>query len=117
MIEDLVARGLVERSGNGPRAVYAPTAAGRAAGPVPETVARFAPFAGGRSARRGGGSRPGTRARQARARAASSTASAWPGTFTFGQTRAIRPSRSTSTVVRSTPIYVRPYMLFSTQTP
>lgn len=37
-------------------------------------------------------------------RAASSTSSAWPGTFTFGQSRTIVPSEPTSAVVRSTPI-------------
>jgi len=42
---------------------------------------------------------------------------AGPGTFTFRQILAMRPSGPMSTVVRSTPIYLRPYMLFSTQTP
>ena len=49
--------------------------------------------------------------------AASSTSRAWPGTFTLGQTLATVPSRSRRTVVRSVPMYVLPYMLFSTQTP
>ena len=41
-----------------------------------------------------------------RAFAAASTSSAWPGTFTFGQILAIRPSLSIRTVVRSIPIYL-----------
>src|SRR3954464_7738137 len=45
-----------------------------------------------------------------RARAASSTSSACPGTFTLDQTRATLPCRSSSTVVRSTPMYLRPYI-------
>src|SRR5690606_33903848 len=46
-----------------------------------------------------------------------STAWTWPGTFTLRQTSAILPSLSMRKVERSTPIYLRPYMLFSTQTP
>lgn len=38
------------------------------------------------------------------ARAAASTSSAWPFTFTFGQTRAMRPSPSSRKVVREMPI-------------
>src|SRR5690606_25620488 len=49
--------------------------------------------------------------------AASSTACAWPATLTLFQTCATWPSLSMRKVVRSTPIYLRPYMLFSTQTP
>lgn len=60
---------------------------------------------------------PGEGPSAQRARAAARTSSAWPGTFTFGQIRATVPSRSISTVVRSTPMYLRPYMLFSAQTP
>ena len=52
-----------------------------------------------------------------RARAASSTASACPGTFTLFQSCARVPLRSINTVLRSTPMYLRPYMLFSTHTP
>ena len=37
-------------------------------------------------------------------RAASSTSSAWPFTFTFGQTRAMRPLPSRRKVVRVMPI-------------
>ena len=51
------------------------------------------------------------------ARVASRTASAWPGTFTFSQICRITPSPSINRVVRATPMYLRPYMLFSTQTP
>src|SRR5580704_19492395 len=51
------------------------------------------------------------------ARAASRTSSAWPRILTLRQTRAIRPCWSISTVVRSTPIYLRPNKLFSRQTP
>ena len=51
------------------------------------------------------------------ARAAARTSSAWPGTFTLFQTCATLPSAPISRVVRSTPMYLRPYMLFSTQTP
>jgi len=47
----------------------------------------------------------------------SSTASAWPATFTLGNTVAILPCRSITKVVRSIPIYLRPYMLFSFHTP
>jgi len=46
-----------------------------------------------------------------------STASAWPGTFTLRQILAILPFSSMRKVERSTPIYLRPYMLFSTHTP
>src|SRR5690606_6955109 len=52
-----------------------------------------------------------------RALAASSTSSAWPSTFTFGQTRAMRPSGPIRKVARRTPIYLRPYMDFSAHTP
>src|SRR3954463_11206940 len=51
------------------------------------------------------------------ARAASSTSSAWPVTFTLRQTRFTTPSRSTRKVARSMPIYLRPYIDFSTQVP
>src|SRR4051794_13839946 len=49
--------------------------------------------------------------------AASSTICAWPVTFTFFQILAILPLGATRKVVRSTPIYFFPYMLFSFQTP
>jgi hypothetical protein len=49
--------------------------------------------------------------------AAASTASAWPGTRTFRQTAAILPARSMRKVERTTPIYLRPNMVFSAQTP
>ena len=51
------------------------------------------------------------------ASAASSTSSAWPGTFTFRQTLRITPLPSMRKVERSMPIYFLPYMLFSTHTP
>ena len=41
-------------------------------------------------------------------RAAASTSSAWPGTFTLRQMRKIVPSRSIRKVARSIPIYLRP---------
>ncbi len=49
--------------------------------------------------------------------AAARTSSAWPATFTFGHIRAMRPCASISTVVRTTPMKVWPYMLFSAHTP
>lgn len=49
--------------------------------------------------------------------AASSTASTWPGTFTLRHALTMVPSLSIRNVDRSTPIYLRPYMLFSTHTP
>ncbi len=49
--------------------------------------------------------------------AASRTAWAWPATFTLFQISAILPSGPTRNVVRSTPMYFFPYMLFSFQTP
>ncbi len=54
---------------------------------------------------------------QGRARAALSTSSAWPFTFTLRQMRAIPPSRSMRKVERSTPQYLRPYMDFSFHVP
>src|SRR6185369_10337246 len=45
------------------------------------------------------------------------TASTWPVTDTFGKMVAILPWGSTTKVVRSIPMYFRPYMLFSFQTP
>ncbi len=59
--------------------------------------------------------RAGTRVQMALA--AASASSAWPGTFTLRHTRAIRPSAPIRKVLRSTPMYLRPYMLFSFQTP
>ncbi len=49
--------------------------------------------------------------------AASSTASAWPGTFTLRQTCATLPSAPIRKVDRSIPMYFLPYMDFSTQVP
>ena len=49
--------------------------------------------------------------------AASSTSSAWPGTLTFGQIRAMRPSASIRKVLRMTPMNLRPYIDFSPQAP
>ncbi len=49
--------------------------------------------------------------------AAASTAPAWPGTFTLFHTAAILLSLPMRNVVRSTPRYLRPYILFSAQTP
>ena len=57
------------------------------------------------------------RGRLVSSRTAFSTASAWPGTFTLRQIFAILPRGSTRNVDRSTPMYFRPYMDFSTQTP
>ncbi len=51
------------------------------------------------------------------ARAASRTSAAWPGTFTLRHILAMRPSGPIRNVERSTPIYLRPYMLFSVHTP
>ena len=45
------------------------------------------------------------------------TSSTCPSTFTFGKMRSIVPSRSMRNVVRSMPMYVRPYIDFSFQTP
>src|SRR5260370_3012648 len=49
--------------------------------------------------------------------AAASTSPTWPSILTLGQRPRITPFSSISTVVRSMPMYLRPYMLFSTQTP
>src|SRR5688572_16868078 len=46
-----------------------------------------------------------------------STSSTWPGTFTLRQMPRITPLPSIRKVARSMPMYLRPYMLFSTQTP
>ena len=45
------------------------------------------------------------------------TSAAWPGTLTLRQMRATRPRASTSTVLRSMPMYVLPYIDFSTHAP
>lgn len=52
-----------------------------------------------------------------RAWSACSTSSAWPGTRTFGQLARTLPSWPIRKVARWIPMDVRPYMLFSTQTP
>ena len=44
-------------------------------------------------------------------------AAAWPSGFTFGKIFAILPSAPITNVVRSMPMYLRPYMLFSFHTP
>lgn len=49
--------------------------------------------------------------------AAFSTASTWPGTLTLRQTWRMTPASSIRKVARSIPMYLRPYMLFSTQVP
>src|SRR5450755_1360486 len=49
--------------------------------------------------------------------AAASTSSAWPGTLTLRQLLAMRPLPSIRKVERSTPMYLRPYIDFSTHTP
>src|SRR5260221_4375010 len=64
----------------------------------------------------------GVRQRVARRRgqsafAAASTASTWPGTLTLRHTPHTTPFSSMRKVARSIPMYFRPYMLFSTQTP
>ncbi len=48
---------------------------------------------------------------------AARTSSTWPSTFTFRKTWVIFPFPSMMKVERSTPMYLRPYMLFSFQTP
>ena len=48
---------------------------------------------------------------------AASTSSAWPSGFTFENTLAILPSFPMMNVVRATPMYFFPYMLFSAHTP
>src|SRR5690606_4094863 len=45
------------------------------------------------------------------------TASAWPLAVTFRQMRATLPAGEIRNVARSVPMNLRPYMLFSTQTP
>src|SRR6185437_8156342 len=49
--------------------------------------------------------------------AACNTSAAWPVTLTFLHTRAIFPSLSIRNVLRSMPMYFRPYIDFSTQVP
>ncbi len=49
--------------------------------------------------------------------AAFSTVSTWPGTFTLRQICLIVASAPMRKVARSTPMYLRPYMFFSTHTP
>src|SRR5262245_35814890 len=63
----------------------------------------------GKSAAGGGGGQ--------RARAAFSTSPTWPGTLTLCHTPRMMPVPSIRKVARSMPMYLRPYMLFSTQTP
>src|SRR5262249_18638859 len=46
-----------------------------------------------------------------------STWATWPGTLTLCQTLRTTPSLSIRKVLRSMPMYLRPYMLFRTQTP
>src|SRR6266567_9267266 len=46
-----------------------------------------------------------------------STSATCPGTLTLCQTLRMTPSLSIRKVARSMPMYLRPYMLFSTQTP
>src|ERR1035437_8972396 len=48
---------------------------------------------------------------------ASKTASTWPVTLTFSNTAEIFPLGSITYVVLTTPMYLRPYMLFSCHTP
>jgi hypothetical protein len=73
--------------------------------------------------RRGGGEdgarglRQGIGPRRQSAFTAVSTASTWPGTLTLCQTPRTTPFSSMRKVARSIPMYFRPYMLFSTQTP
>src|SRR5688572_25154354 len=47
---------------------------------------------------------------------ASITSAAWPAALTFENTRAMSPLASMRKVVRSTPMYFRPYIDFSFQT-
>ncbi len=49
--------------------------------------------------------------------AAASTSSTWPGTLTLRQMLRMTPFGSIRKVERSMPMYLRPYMLFSTQVP
>src|SRR6516225_3392002 len=51
------------------------------------------------------------------ARAALRTSATWPGTRTLRHAPRTTPFRSMRKVERSIPIYLRPYMLFSTQVP
>lgn len=62
---------------------------------------------------------PGSRGRCGiqSARTASSTSSAWPGTLTLDQMRAMHPSAPIRNVLRSIPMNVLPYICFSRQTP
>src|SRR6516165_1807367 len=55
--------------------------------------------------------------RRQRARAAFSTSATWPGTLTLCHTPRTIPAPSIRNVARSMPMYLRPYMLFSTHTP
>ena len=64
-----------------------------------------------------GHAREFAQAQPASAFTASSTFAAWPGTLTFRQISLILPLASISSVVRSIPMYLRPYIDFSTQTP
>ena len=48
---------------------------------------------------------------------AASTSAAWPVTLTLRQALAIFPALSIRNVLRSMPIYLRPYIDFSTQVP
>ncbi len=67
----------------------------------------------GEDRRRAGGERLSGQ----RARAAFSTSATWPGTLTLCQTPRTVPAPSIRKVARSMPMYLRPYMLFSTQVP
>src|SRR6266436_888242 len=72
---------------------------------------------GGEDRRRLAGESAAGRRDSQRARAAFSTSPTWPGTLTLCQTPRMTPVPSIRKVARSMPIYLRPYMLFSTHTP
>jgi hypothetical protein len=64
-----------------------------------------------------GEGRGGRRLRDQRPCAAFSTSATWPGILTLCQTPRTTPPLSMRKVLRSMPMYLRPYMLFSTHTP
>src|SRR5580704_14015481 len=71
----------------------------------------------GRGEDRGSGGSERLRRLGQSAFAAFSTSATWPGTLTLCQTPRTVPLLSIRKVLRSMPMYLRPYMLFSIQTP
>ena len=101
-----------------------PAAPGRWAPPSPCPGASAPPASGsGDLARRIGAAKDRRRALGQRlpgdqsACTAFKTSATWPGTLTLCQTWRTTPSLSMRKVARSIPMYLRPYMLFSTHTP